>query len=196
MAAKNDILAEAQRIFKVVRQRAASATFATIQQTALNLMSRLDSYRKYHHVTGNTWTSTTIGIFYKGELKALYNKGAEDEAPTRVTLSEGEVYDLAEVYKGGETVGYKGKYGAGGQWGPTLGPEQMQHQHVAKRKTWSLVVMIPVEYANYNPRIVATMQNIMDGIPEVLDWSVVTINKEGAQSTMFNNSNNNDDLPF
>lgn len=193
MAAKNDILAEAQRIFKVVRQRAASATFATIEQTALNLMSRLDGYRKYQHVTGNTWTSTTIGIFYKGELKALYNKGAEDEAPMRVTLKKGEDYDLVKVYKGEETVGYKGEYGEGGQWGPTLGPEQMQHQHVAKRKTWSLVVMIPVEYANYNPRIVATMQNIMDGIPEVLNWSVVTIDKEGAQSTMFNG---NDDLPF
>ena len=194
MVAKNDLLVEAQRLFKVVRQKAASATFATIEQTALNLMSRLDSYRNYEHVTGNTWTSTTIGIFYKGELKALYNKGAEDEAPTRVTLRKGEDYDFAEVYKGEDTAGYEGKYGEGGQWGPTLGPEQMQHQHVAKRKTWSLVVMIPVEYANYNPRIVATMQNIMDGLPEVLNWSVVTINKEGAQSTMFNNDNS--DLPF
>lgn len=190
MAAKSKLLSDAQRIFKVVRQRAAAATLATLEQSARNILIKLDDYRKYQHVTGNTWTSTTVGIFYKGELKALYNKGAEDEEPTRVTLEEGERYDLVKTYKGGESHGYVGEHGEGGQWGPALGPQSIRDQHVAKRKTWSLVVIIPVDYAPYNPRIVETMQNIMDGLPDVLDYSIVTIDRAGAQGNLFNG------LPF
>ncbi len=190
MAADSKILRDAERIFKTVRQRAVSATLATLEAAAQRILLNLDSYREYSHVTGNTWTSTTVGIFYKGELKALYNKGAEDEPPTRVTLREGERYNLPEVYEGGESHGYVGEEGEGGQWGPTLGPQHIRSQHVSKRNTWSLVVVIPVSYAVYNPRIVATMQNIMDGLPDVLDYSIVTINRAGAQGNLFN------ELPF
>lgn len=182
------------RIFKMVRQKAYSATLATIEKAAMNVMEKLDSYRKYHHITGNAWTSTTIGIYYKGRLVSIYNKGDEDEPPTRVTLRKGEVYNLPSYYKGGYNGGekpYKGEYGQGGQWGPTLGPWYMHRQHSAKYKTWNMIVAIPVSYAGYNPKIVATLQAIMDDLPNVVDYNIVRVENAPSQSVL-----DSGDAPF
>ncbi len=186
----NSPISEATRIFKRVRQKAVSATLATLEGSARTILSQLDSYRKYRHITGNTWTSTTVGIYYKGQLKSLFNKGADDEAPTRVTLRAGERYDLPRYYKGELNKGYVGGQGRGGQWGPTLGPWHMRRHHVPKRATWCMVVMIPVSYAGYNPHIVETLQNIMDGLPEVMDCNIVTVDRAAVKSGLF------DDVPF
>lgn len=174
------------RIFKRVRQKAYSATLATLEKAAMDVMEKLESYRKYHHITGNTWTSTTIGIYYKGRLVSLFNKGAEDEEPTRVTLKKGEMYDKTYYYKGGLIGGdeppYRGIYGQGGQWGPSLGPWYMHRRHSPKYKTWNMIVAIPVSYAGYNPRIVATLQAIMDDLPNTVDYNVVRVEDAPSQS--------------
>lgn len=180
-------LKDSARIIKLVRQRAYAATLATLEKAAMDVFNRLDSYRKYKHVTGNAWTSTSIGIYYKGKLVSVFNKGAEDEEPTRVTLRKGERYTLPAYYKGGSVdVPYKGTYGNGGQWGPTLGPWYVHRQHSPKYKTWNMLIAIPVSYAGYNPKIVATLQAIMDDLPNVVDYNVVRVENAPSQS----------DIPF
>lgn len=172
------------RIFKVVRQKAYAATLATLEKAAEDVLMRLDKYRKYKHVTGNTWTSTSIGIYYKGKLVSLFNKGAEDEQPTRVTLRKRERYNLPCYYKGAP-VGKDpvvGEYGNGKQWGPTLGPWYLHRQHSAKYKTWNMLVVIPVSYAGYNPRIVATLQAIMDDLANVVDYNIVRVENAPSQT--------------
>lgn len=172
------------RIFKVVRQKAYTATLATLEKAAEDVLMRLDKYRGYKHVTGNTWTSTSIGIYYKGKLVSLFNKGAEDEPPTRVTLKKGEVYNLPYYYKG-QPVGESpavGQYGQGGQWGPSLGPWYMHRQHSAKYKTWNMLVVIPVSYAGYNSGIVATLQAIMDDLANVVDYNIVRVENTPSQT--------------
>lgn len=180
------------RIFKVVRQKAYAATLATLEKAAEDILMLLDEYREYKHVTGNTWTSTTVGVFYKGRLVSMFNKGAEDEEPTRVTLRKGEVYDLPEYYKGGEIYvdrngkkrPYIGQYGRGGQWGPTLGPWYVRRQHPPKYKTWNILVAIPVSYAGYNPKIVDTLQGVMDGLPNVVDCNIVRVENAPLQTSI------------
>lgn len=189
---KSLAIKQSARIIKLVRQKAYTATLATIEKAAQDLLNRLNVYRRYKHRTGNTWTSTSIGIYYKGRLVSLFNKGAEDEPPTRVTLREGEVYDLPYYYKGAP-VGdhpYIGEYGNGKQWGPTLGPWHVRCQHSPKYKTWNLVVAIPVSYAGYNPYIVETMQKIMDDLPNVVDYNIVRVENAPSQTDMFK------DVPF
>lgn len=184
---------DSARIFKLVRQRAYAATLATVEKAAADVLMRLDSYRKYKHVTGNTWTSTTIGIYYKGRLVSVFNKGAEDDAPTRVSLRKREKYNLPAYYKGksvNKDNPYIGEEGRGGQWGPTLGPWFIHRQHSQKYKTWNMIVAIPVSYAKYNPRIVATIQAVMDDLPNVVDYSKVRVEDAPSQTNFF------DDVPF
>lgn len=184
---ESEALVKSARIIKLVRQKAYSATLATIEKAAMKLLDNLDDYRKYHHITGNTWTSTTVGIFYKGRLVSMFNKGAEDEEPTRATLKKGEVYNLPNYYKDGYNGGenpYKGKYGQGGQWGPTLGPWHMRREHSQKRKTWNVIVSIPVSYAGVNHNIVETMQSIMDDLPNIVDYSVIRVQDAPSQTSL------------
>lgn len=169
----------------MVRQKAYSATLATIEKAAVDVLNKLDGYRKYHHVTGNAWTSTSVGIYYKGKLVSLFNKGDNDDPPTRVTLRKGEAYNLPSYYKGKNVGGKKpfvGEYGKGGQWGPSLGPWFMRRQHPPKYKTWSMVVAIPVSYAGYNPTIVATLQALMDDLPNTVDYNVVRVENAPTQA--------------
>lgn len=195
--ADSKALLDSRRILKLVRQKAYAATLATLDNAAAAVLIHLNEYRKYKHVTGNTWTSTTVGVFYKGKLVSLWSMGEQDEEPTRRTLRKGETYNLTYYYKGspagdshGKAGNYRGEYGEGGQWGPTLGPWYMRRQHNAKRKTWNLVVAIPVSYAGYNPRIVETMQNIMDDLPNVIDYSIVRVEDAPSQTDAFK------DVPF
>lgn len=189
---KSLAIKQSARIIKLVRQKAYAATLATIEKAAQDLLNRLNEYRKYKHRTGNTWTSTTVGIFYKGKLVSLWNKGADDEPPTRKTLRRGEVYNLPYYYHG-DPVGknpYIGGYGQGGQWGPSLGPWFMRRQHNAKRKTWNVVVAIPVSYAGANQTIIRTLQAMMDDLPNVIDYNIVRVENAPSQTDAFK------DVPF
>lgn len=184
--------AESARIFKKVRQTVYAATLATLEKAAEEVCVRMKSFAKYHNITGNALTSTTVGVFYKGRCVSLFNVGGYNDPPTRKTLRKGEYYDLPQYYGGGD-VGdspYKGTYGEGGQWGPTLGPWAMRRTPSQKRKTWNLVVMVPVSYAEYNPRITGTLQSVMDKLPDIVDYNVVSVEKAPSQTDVFK------DVPF
>lgn len=193
MAENSTALVEARRIFKVVRQKAYSATLATLEKAAVDLLNHFAQERKFFSITGNALTSFSVGIYYKGRLVSMFNMGQEAEAPTRVTLKKGEVYDKEEYYDGpitedeetGERVIYRGKYGQGGQWGPTLGPWYLRRQHFPKRQTWRMVAVLPVSYAGYNNKITRTMQRLMTELPVIIDYNVVRIENAPSQTEIF-----------
>lgn len=192
---KNGWLKDASRIMKKVQSRAVSATLATLSSTADSMVEKIGTYWKLRDfgVTGNAFTSVSIGVYYKGKLVYIANNGEHRDPPTRSTLRKGEEYNLPEYYDGDEVSGqpYKGENGRGGQYGPTLGPWYMRRQHFAKRKTWVLLIAMPVSYAEYNPGLVATMQAMHDALPSEVDYNIISV--QGAprsQIYRFNTNNN------
>lgn len=190
MADNSTALIDARRIFKVVRQKAYSATLATLEKAAQDMLARFAQERKFFSITGNALTSFSVGIYYKGSIVSIFNLGATAEQPTRVTLRKGEIYDKEEYYDGpitedeetGQRVIYRGKYGKGGQWGPSIGPWYLRRQHFPKRQTWKMVVVLPVSYAGYNDKITRTMQRIMMEMPQIIDYNIVRIENTPSQS--------------
>lgn len=181
-------LKDSARIFKLVRQRAYEATLATMENAARNALIQMRNHWKAHNITGNAWTSFTIGVFYKGQLKSAFSMAENADTPTRATLRKGEIYTLDEYY-GGEPVDkdhpYKGISGRGGQWGPTLGKWSIHRQHPSRRATWNLVFLIPVSYAEYNPHIIESMHGLMADLPGIVDYSVVTVEHAPSQTDAF-----------
>lgn len=181
------------RIFKVIRQKAYSATLATLEKAARDLLKHFAEEKKFFSITGNAFTSFSVGVYYKGRLVSMFSMAQGAENPTRVTLREGEVYDKYEYYDGpimedpetGDLRFYRGEFGEGGQWGPTLGPLYLQRQHFPKRQTWKLVVVLPVSYAGYNSKITRTMQRLMLKLPQIVDYNVVRVENAPSQSEIF-----------
>lgn len=186
-----DVLRASERIFKRVRQMAYSATLATLEKAANDLLAN-HIKAKFHFVTGNTINSIAVGIYYKGRcVSIISNAENTDGEPTMRTLREGQVYPLREYYDGTEPVDdegnwapYRGEYGKGGQWGPTLGIWRLRREHPAKRATWTMIVTIPVQYASHNDKIVKTFQGMMDDLPNVIDCNIVYIRDAPQQTTI------------
>lgn len=181
------------RIFKVIRQKAYSATLATLEKAARDLLKHFAEEKKFFSITGNAFTSFAVGVYYKGRLVSMFSMAHGAENPTRVTLRKGEVYDKYEYYDGpitedpetGDLRLYRGEFGKGGQWGPTLGPWYLQRQHFSKQQTWKLVVVLPVSYAGYNSKILRTMQRLMLELPQIVDYNIVRVENAPSQSEIF-----------
>lgn len=116
-----------------------------------------------HNVTGNMYMSTTVAVFYTGNDKEQrrglrYFAQPNGPDPTRSTLAEREVYDLAYNYNGDPSVDeemdqrpYVGQYGNGGQDGPFAGYQAAtENASFPKSNVWSIRVAVGVDYANYN----------------------------------------------
>lgn len=191
--AGNSPIINSARIFKVIRQKAYSATLATLENAARGLLKHFAEEKKFFSITGNAFTSFAVGIFYKGRLVSMFSMADDAEAPTRVTLRKNEVYDKDEYYDGpiavdpetGDLRPYRGTFGSGGQYGPTLGPWYLRRQHFPKRQTWELVVVLPVAYAGYNVKITRTMQRLMLELPQIVDYNVVRVENAPSQSEIF-----------
>ena len=165
---------EEQRIIKKVRQITYQRTLELLEETALAaLKDAMGLDKRYHDVTGNALTSTVIGIYHKGRLVKAFQASDSAEDPTMKTLRAGQSYPLTEYYDGTDAwfdeegnpiKPYVGEEGRGGQWGPTLSKWYIHRLHTKAKNTWSIVVAIPVSYAQSNERIVATMQGVFDDI--------------------------------
>lgn len=165
---------EEQQIIKKVRQITYQRTLELLEKTALAaLRDAMQDDKRYQDVTGNSLTSTVIGIYHKGRLVKAFQASDTAEDPTMKTLRKGQWYPLTEYYDGTEAwfdeegnpiKPFAGKEGKGGQWGPTLGNLYIHRLHTKVKNTWSIVVAIPVSYAQSNERIVATMQGVFDDI--------------------------------
>lgn len=173
MSDTSKITYESQRIFKNIRQLTFEKTLEVIYSCAKRAMEYMKYNKYYRDVTGNALTSTSIGIFYKGRIVKELHGSDTNLPPTRESLAKGEAYDEGEYYDGEDAFQddegnpkkpFVGKYGKGGQWGPTLGKYYIHRFHPLKRNTWTVVVAIPVSYAEHNKKIVRTMQDIMDEV--------------------------------
>lgn len=140
----------------------------TMIKIADTLMEQIDVNKRFKDITGNAYTSFTIGVYYYGKLEYVSCKGDKAKDPTMRTLGKGKVYPLMFYYDGSPAdPPYKGTIGNGGQWGPTLGPYRIRREKPKTRAAWSLMAIFPVEYANYNPNIVETLTALKDLIPTV-----------------------------
>lgn len=179
-----------ERIYKKVRQAAYSATLATLEKSAHDILDRFELIwdKKVFNRTGNAWTSFTIGIFYKGKLVRIVANADDEEQPTMRSLRRGQAYPLDEYYGGVEVDPenrFVGWYGQGGQWGPTLGKWTIKRARVPKRYTWEMVFIIPVSYAGAVSGIVASLHSLKIELPALVDYSTVTVNCAPAQTDIF-----------
>lgn len=165
-----------QVIGKRVQSTAYAKTLAIMKDFADEVIKAFKSNREFYNITGNAYTSFTVGVFYKGSLVHIASVSDDEDEPTRATLREGEAYNLLEYYDGGAAEPpYEGKTGHGGQWGPTLGPYRVRRERGRVRDTWSVVCVCPVEYATYNKRIYDTMTQTMLDFPSLFSASVLYV---------------------
>lgn len=185
---------QAARIFSKIKAQADSAIEATLKKTIDTIIKNVDKYwlgkraLEFKGVTGNAYTSVTLGLYRKNKLVYANWNGKHVEKPTMRALAKGQKYPLPEYYDGDKSKGYIGEYGSGGQWGPQLGPWSIYSQRYnkdLKGNDWTVVAAIPVEYAGYNHKIVAALQNIMDDMPNVVDYNKVRVENAPQQTGAF-----------
>lgn len=183
------------KIFSKIIGQAESAMEATLKNTIDEIIKNIDNYwlgrgaLDYRGVTGNAYTSVTLGLYHKNKLVYTNWNGKHAEPPTQRSLAAGEHYKLPTFYDGDSTEKkpFTGKYGIGGEWGPQLAPWSIYSQRYNKGfkgNDWTVVVAIPVEYAGYNKKIVKALQNIMDDMPSVVDYKTVRVENAPQQTSL------------
>lgn len=119
----------------------------TAKQIALMVLGLMDGF---HHVTGNTINSVAVGLYFKKKLRYVATSAEELNHPaTRVTLHEGERYDLPEYWDGSVVKkGYVGETEGGGEWGEDLA-KWLIAEGVTLPRDWVFKVVVGVPYARY-----------------------------------------------
>jgi len=167
-------------IGKRIRQLSYKKTLSIMTEMCQKVVeSFLFNEKYFKDVTGNTVTSFSAAVFYKG--KKVYDVYAADyiHNPRRKTLRKGEKYDLPFYYDGitqANAAGvktYVGEFGHGGQWGPTLGKSRISRMRSRVRDTWNLVAICPVEYAEYNEKIFKSLYETYEMFPDLFTASVI-----------------------
>lgn len=156
---------------------------AIMQELAHRTVNYFKENRTFYNITGNAYTSFYAAVYYKGKLIYMVRASKGEKAPTRVTLAEGEAYNLPTFYDGEKNNGYKGRIGGGHQWGPNLVYGRIGKVK-ASGKDWAIVAVCPVEYAIFDDenRIFETVYSTYEALPDMFDSCVVyasnsTINK-------------------
>lgn len=141
-------------IRKKLRQMAVEKMQAKMDSAAQKTMKQADSKRDYWDVTGNLYKSTAVGTYYNGMLQSIHN--APGPRPTRLTLAEGERYDLEHYYRDSgplhSVAKYRGEYGEGGQDGPSAAVDllySLEHNKGKYEQTWNLMLVAGVDYAKF-----------------------------------------------
>ena len=172
-------------IGKRVRQTVYEKTLVLMKDFSHRVLMSFFKNQKYWDITGNTTTSFAVGVFYKGKLVHTELSADYEGDPTMPTLRKGQTYPLGEYYGGGEAGGeyapYKGTYGHGGQWGPTLGISRLRRQHSRVRDTWNVVAVCPVEYAAYNTNIYRTLEKTKNDFPDLFSAGVVYVRRSSVK---------------
>lgn len=159
------------QVIKRVRQTMYEQTLEMMMNLCTDIVGDFMANRKFYNITGNAYTSFTVGLFYKGRLvwtNSVTDQGVPD--PTMPTLRKGQVYGLGQYYEGDDVSKdhpYKGEMGKGRQWGPTLGLYRIKQMHPRKRKTWDIIAICPVEYATANKNIFDTMNATALNLPNL-----------------------------
>lgn len=172
-------------VSKRIRQVSYEKTLALMKGVCHDILASFTFNAKFFDVTGNTITSASVGVFYKG--KRVYEEYNADkmEEPTRQTLRKNEVYNLQEYYGGSvseEKNAYVGEYGHGGQWGPSLGKSRLSRAKSRARDTWNIVFICPVEYAPFNAKILSSVYSAYEDMPNLLNINVLYVRNQNIGS--------------
>lgn len=153
-------------------------TLAMMEELAHRIVDYFKENREFDNITGNAFTSFYVEVSYKGKRKYLVRSSSGEKSPTRVTLAEGEEYNLPYYYDGNPNDGYVGTAGGGHQWGPNL-LYGRAGRIKATGKDWSIVAVCPVEYARFAKlnHIFKTVYATYEAIPDVFDAKVVFAKK-------------------
>lgn len=161
----------------------------SLDQMAKAAVSAFIKNVKFFNVTGNTLMSFHVGVFHKGSLVKYRNVPGEE--PTRRTLRKGERYNLEYYYGGvpvpkndkGKRKPFVGKYGGGGQYGPTIGYTYLTRMHPPLRHTWAICMVLPISYAGYNEKIVATYEETKNTLISMFDAFAINTLFRGMDDT-------------
>lgn len=190
---------DVRKIFEKIKGQAEAAVQATLEKSIDALIKNIKQYwlgpgaLDFLGVTGNAFSSVTAGLYHKNKLVYANWNGKHVKKPTMKSLAEGQMYPLPEYYDGDSAVHrrYKGEYGAGGQWGPQIGPWVIYSQRYMKNlagNDWTVLVAIPVSYAGANEKIAKALQNMMNALPSLVDYNVVRVENAPVQTDAFKDS--------
>lgn len=164
-------------IGKKIRLISYTKCLALMQATCDRIVMSFDNYVQFMKVTGNAYTSFTVGVYYEGKLVYYRNKGDNVEPPTMRSLRKNQVYPL-DFYYDGRPVDdhpFRSSVGKGGQYGPTLGPWRIRREKPKTRAEWSLLIILPVEYAPVRDTIIQTMRLLRDNLPALVESEVMFV---------------------
>lgn len=174
-------------VSKRIRQISYKKTLVLMKCVCHDILASFTANAKFFDVTGNTITSASVGVFYKGKrVYAEYNADKMKE-PTRPTLRKNESYNLPEYYTPSSSPedgsrAYVGEYGHGGQWGPTLGKSRMSRAKTRARDTWNIVFICPVEYASFNGKIFESIYSAYEDMPNLFNINVLYVRSKNIRS--------------
>lgn len=190
---------DVRHLFSKMQGKVDAAIQATLQKAVDDMLKNINTYwlgkgaLDYLGVTGNAYASIAFGVYHNNKLVYANWNGKHVDKPTMRSLRKGQRYPLPEYYDGDKNKGYVGEYGRGGQWGQQTGPwiiYSQRYNKSLKSKDWSVVVVLPMEYAGYNPKIVKAMQNMLDDLPDRVDYNIVRVENAPSQTDAFK------DFPF
>ena len=81
-----------------VEKLAYDKMLAIMQELAHRTVNYFKENRTFYNITGNAYTSFYAAVYYKGKLIYMVRASKGEKAPTRVTLAEGEKYNLPFYY--------------------------------------------------------------------------------------------------
>ncbi len=146
-----------KRMFRNVKEYTVELMKQNMFYQACELLKVAYSRKEFISVTGNLINSMAVGIYYKGELiQAVTAETAGIEPPKRKTLKKGgkfpvsKWYDNVEPYSGASKAPvYVAPTGESSMSGREAAMKKLKELHPWKRDTWALIMVAPLEYADY-----------------------------------------------
>lgn len=159
-----------QRVFNNINRRVYERMMELMHDVAMETLRKAYELRGFHDVTRNLLNSIAVGGYYKGKL--VFMVGAEDMGiaqPLRKSLGYKQKF---KVVKGWFVADFPGA--SGGQSGRSLAKWTLQRTHPAKRATYNLVIIAPMEYAEWVEKKKGhdVLSNVRDAMPGIVSEMV------------------------
>ena len=133
------------RLFKRMQKKADAYIEENLKEQLHTLIRLALEHAEIHHVTGNTINSYAVALFHNGNFKGFYSSYQElHKAPTRVTLTKGERYDLPYYWSGEPAKGYTASTGDRNYWSQEEA-EDFIGTHFPRRKGWAYIIVAAVD---------------------------------------------------
>lgn len=168
-----------KRMFRNVKEYTIELMHQNMFYQACDLLRRAYEQKGFISVTGNLINSMAVGIYYKGKLlQAVTAETMNIAPPRRRTLKKKETfpvtswYDSVDVYHSSSSKKvpvYVAPTGKKSESGREAAIRKLHEIHPWKRDTWALIMVAPLEYANYVQTV--SGHNVLtaarDALPEI-----------------------------